>query len=105
MLAKDIAKMVWFCFDYLPSSVEIIDPEHIHYTSHDFSSFLNDLQARMHLVSNDLKITTQKNEILDRNGQNLLRNFILHILRQKDESLQGLSSILGIPEKQLGPFI
>jgi len=37
MLTKGSEKLVWFCFDYLPSSIEIIDPQHIRYSGKEFS--------------------------------------------------------------------
>ena len=45
-LMKDTKRIVEFCFDYMPSSVEIIEPSNLNYSSNDFSDILNDLQAR-----------------------------------------------------------
>ncbi|MEM3127156.1 MAG: hypothetical protein QW331_03765, partial [Candidatus Woesearchaeota archaeon] len=48
ILCKDVPSLVGFCFDYMPSSIEIIEPEKINYDRHQLSSIINDLQARLH---------------------------------------------------------
>lgn len=37
-----------FCFDYLPSSIEILDIENMNIKANDFTNGLNDLLARLH---------------------------------------------------------
>jgi hypothetical protein len=45
---EDINSMTLFCFEYMPSSIEILEPEELIFGSIDFSGFLNDLLARLH---------------------------------------------------------
>ncbi|MFW6233695.1 MAG: hypothetical protein ACOC3Z_03465, partial [Nanoarchaeota archaeon] len=45
---KDVNQLISFCFDYMPSSVEIIDPEDFQMTSKHLTDLLNDLQSRLH---------------------------------------------------------
>lgn len=105
MLAKSIAKVVWFCFDYLPASIEIIEPEVIRYKAIDFTSFLNDLQARLHMIGIELKTKLHENAMLDKNGQQILENFIYFCLRDKDCTIDELSMFTGIKADQLLPFV
>ena len=44
----DLDKLIDFCFDFLPSSVEIMEPEKIDLDSHKMAEFLNDLLAKLH---------------------------------------------------------
>ncbi len=43
-----IKKLMDVCFDYLPSSVEIISPEKVDLTSADYGYLLNELLAQLH---------------------------------------------------------
>ncbi len=44
----DINAITVFCFEYMPSSIEILDPEELSFESMTFGGFLNDLLARLH---------------------------------------------------------
>ena len=104
LLAKDASELVFFCFDYMPSSIEIIEPEKFSYRAADFAAFLNDMQARMHKVDAHLKNLKAKTANLERNA-GLLRNNILIVLKEKDRSLEELGKDTGIPAVQLSPFL
>lgn len=45
---EDLNKLMFFCFDYMPSSIEILEPESFRTESLDIADFLNDLLARLH---------------------------------------------------------
>lgn len=47
----DMDKLIDFCFDFLPSNIEIIDPEKIDIDSHLFAEYMNDLLAKLHQQS------------------------------------------------------
>src|SRR3989344_862584 len=47
---KNIDKLVGFCFDALPSSVEIIEPETLRFSGSQLAGLLNDLQAKLHKI-------------------------------------------------------
>lgn len=105
MLTKDLMKLVWFCFDYLPSSVEIIEPERLSFKNNELSSFLNDLQTRLHLIGEELKIAKQTNIVLEANSKNLLRNLIFQCMKDGEKSISQLSAFTGISESDLEPFL
>ncbi len=48
ILAANMAKLVELIFDYMPSSVEIIEPTNIVFKLEDANALLNDLSARLH---------------------------------------------------------
>ncbi|MCX8147048.1 MAG: hypothetical protein N3D84_01115 [Candidatus Woesearchaeota archaeon] len=105
LLVKNASALAFFCFDYMPSSIEIIEPEIFTYKAADFAAFFNDMQARLHKL--DMAIKTYKATIknLETNAKLLLRNNILINLRERDKDLAELSRNTGIPENQLGPFL
>lgn len=100
-LAKNIDEMVFFCFDYMPSSIEIIEPEEINYKKGDFSAFLNDLQARLHNVDMALKQYKARNNMLIKNSAILLRNIILVFLEQGPKSRKDIAQRVGLPEDKI----
>ncbi|MFW5852967.1 MAG: hypothetical protein ACOCUR_02970 [Nanoarchaeota archaeon] len=100
-LVKDSASLVWFCFDYLPSSIEIIEPEQIKYRSVDFTSFLNDLQSRLHQFDMSVKTVSEENKKISRNTENLLKNAIKLAIGSGKTTVDKISPALGIPVEDL----
>lgn len=47
----DISNLLGICFDFMPSSVEIISPENLTFESKKIEDLLNDLLARLHQES------------------------------------------------------
>jgi len=97
--------VVAFCFDSMPSSIEIIDPDVMEFKSFDFSNALNDLLARLHEVEMLLKNTNGKVELLDRNALELLRNFISYVVKDRSMAPEEISPAVGVAVKELKPFL
>ena len=103
---KNASTLAYFCFDYMPSSIEIIEPETFHYSATDFSSFFNDLQARLHRVDRVAKELAAKNKNLLRNTNLLLRNNVIIVLDNYEKlPLTEIAKRVGIPSTQLLPFL
>lgn len=96
-LTKDSSELVFFCFDYMPSSIEIIEPEELKYIKSDFSGFLNDLQARLHTIDMALKQYKARNELLIKNSAILLRNMVRVILEKEEKTKEEIAKKIGIP--------
>jgi len=98
-------KLIDFCLDSMPSSVEILEPEMIDIDSNRFASTLNDLQARIH--NNDMIIKTlkAKGSLLDKNAKSVLDNFIKFILKDEPKDLDFISKSMGIKPDHLKPFL
>jgi len=45
---KDLQTLMGFCFDYMPTSVQIIEPEDFKTESKQMSNSINDLLAKLH---------------------------------------------------------
>lgn len=104
VLMKDVQKVIEFCFDSMPSSVEIIDPTQIVLKNDAFNGLLNDLQARLHKMDMRLKNLSQENKVLKRNSSLLVQNSIFLALDKK-KKLKELSEVTKIPEKELKKFL
>ena len=79
LVIKGTSKLITFCFEYMPSSLEVLKPEHIILTNPEISNFLNDLQARLH-------------------------NAVLICLKVSSLSMDQLSQITGVDKKELETF-
>ncbi|MHA1988831.1 MAG: hypothetical protein ACW98D_19605 [Promethearchaeota archaeon] len=106
MVFNDIKSLLPFCFDYMPSSIEVIKPENINVKQNDLSNFLNDLQGRLHHVDMIAKKLKAETVVLKKNLNTSLKNVILLVLGVKKISpLEELSKFTGIKKEELNPFL
>ena len=105
ILVKDFATLISICFNYMPSSVEIVEPAQFKLSPLNISDLFNDLLGRLHEIDMRLKNTNAASILLDRNLHNLLINAVLIILGSGSKTLGELSVKVGIAEQQLEPFL
>ena len=111
LVIKGTPKLIGFCFEYMPSSMEIMKPEHLILSNHELASFLNDLQARLHGVDRIVKELKAENDILKTNMNALVQNSILRILEvaslseAKSISIGQISKFTGIDTEGLEIFM
>ena len=105
LVIKGTKKLIGFCFEYMPSSIEVLKPEHLIMTSHELSNFLNDLQARLHNVDMAVKQLKAENDFLKQNMNALIHNAIMICLKVSKLPLEQLSQITGVDRKELEIFI
>ena len=105
LVIKGTAKLISFCFEYMPSSIEVVKPEHLVMTNPELSNFLNDLQARLHNVDMIVKQLKAENDFLKHNMNAILHNAILICLKLNKLSLEQLSQITGVSRKELEIFV
>ncbi len=94
-----------FCFDSMPSSVEIMSPEKLSFEANVLTGFLNDLQAKIHQVDALIKDVSAKQQLLDTNALNILHNFIHHLLKEENKTIKQISDKIGIGEKETESFL
>jgi len=102
---NSVSKLIEFCFDYMPSSVEIIKPEKFYYQSNEFAGILNDLQAKLHHLDMIVKNLTTENLNLKNNAGNLIRNIITLSLKSKTKTIEELSTDVGVPAEDLDKLL
>ena len=105
MIVKGIPKIIGFCFDYMPSSIEITKPEEFIVKKSTVENLINDLQARLHNV--DMIVKKQKNEntFLKKNLSKAASNSILLSLTSGTMDMERLSRATGVAEKELEMFL
>lgn len=102
----DIKTLLPFCFDYMPSSIEVIRPDNLGIPSKDLSNFLNDLQGKLHHVDMVAKQLKAETVVLKKNLNTSLKNVILLVLGiKKTPDLEELSKFTGIKKEELIPFL
>ena len=104
LVVKGTSKLITFCFEYMPSSLEVLKPEHIILSNPEISNFLNDLQARLHNVDMIVKQSKAENDFLKHNLNVMLHNAVLICLKVSSLSLDQLSQITGVDKKELEAF-
>lgn len=102
---KGTAGLLDICFDFLPSSVEILDPETIPFHTNELSGFLNDLQARLHNVEMVARNLKSENTLLKNNDSALVRNIIGIAINLGADTLNPMSKKVGIPTADLEKFL
>jgi len=63
---KDLNQMTVFCFDYMPSSIDILDPLKFNFESIEINGLFNDLMGKIHHYDMLLKNFKAMNEMLKR---------------------------------------
>ena len=105
LVIKGTPKLIGFCFEYMPSSLEVMKPEHLIMSNHELGSFLNDLQARLHSVDRIVKELRAENEFVKNNLNAVIHNMIIICLKVSKLNLEQLSKVTGIEQKELEAYI
>ncbi len=96
ILFKNTKALMSFCFDFMPSSLELIEPEKIVMTNDIFASWLNELQGRLHQVDMVAKEKHLLAQIHDQNISTIIRYNLLSHLKQGSLSRSELQQLVGI---------
>jgi hypothetical protein len=105
LLFADFEALTRTCFDYMPSSLEILEPSDFQFSALDLSNFVSDTLSTLHHIDFQLKDSNARNRLLERNSANLLKNFVLLALESGKKSSKQISDIIGIKPEQLAPFL
>ncbi len=101
---NDASKLLDFCFDSMPSSIEIIEPTELKIETNALTNLLNDLQARLHEADLIVKSVRAQNKVLDVNAINVFHNFIIHAASEP-KTTEEIAQIIGVKPTHLQPFV
>ncbi len=104
-ITEKMENLTSFCFDYMPSIIEIVKPQDIALNNSDLTHFLNDLQAKLHQVDMVAKKLNMRNKHLQQNSAGLLKNYIQILLSKKGLTLNHLSKLTGVDTQTLGDYL
>lgn len=105
IIIRGIPKLIDFCFNYMPSSIEILKPEKFTIPNTTVQNLLNDLQARLHNLDMVVKQQKSENDFLKRNLNNMFRNIILLALTKRAMNKSDISKITGIIETEIETYL
>ncbi len=102
---EKIQDLVSFCFDFMPSMIEVLEPEKIILSDNELSLILNDLQAKLHEVDVIAKHVNMENRFLKSNTSNLMKNYITILLQKSSLTARQLGNLTGVQEEMLADFL
>ncbi|MDA1196799.1 MAG: hypothetical protein O2779_02450 [Nanoarchaeota archaeon] len=105
MIAKGMDTLVGFCFDYMPSSIDIEKPEELVLKNSDISLVFNDLLSKLHNVDMVAKQLRAESSFLKKNLNNMLRNNIAVLISVGKNTLEKLEKLSGINPERLKEFL
>ena len=105
MQFKDLQSLIDFCFESMPSSVEIVEPSEFVFKLDKMNAFLNDLQSRLHEADAIIKGERTKQQLLDINTTNIFKRFILHLVEKGPKTAGEISHYIGVKPNELTPFL
>lgn len=73
--AENLSKVVELVFDFMPSSIEILEPSNIKFDAQQASMFLNDLSGKMHKYDNIAKIAQLRTKQVTQYAQMLKQKY------------------------------
>ncbi|MBT4936253.1 hypothetical protein HOL21_01275 [Candidatus Woesearchaeota archaeon] len=94
-----------FCFEYMPSLMEIIEPKKMNLTDSNVSEFLSDLQSKLHQIDMVAKHVKMENDMLKKSINSLLKNYIVVLLRPRNLTADQLSKLTGVAQDKLEDFL
>jgi hypothetical protein len=105
LLFEDADSILSFCFDFMPSSIEIVEPENITLNNSDFTGFVNDMLTRMHGLNTNVIQLSEANRFFIKNTAVLLRNFVVVLLSSNPMSIKEMTPYLGVKEEDIGKVV
>ncbi len=105
METEKLEHLMVFCFEYMPSVIEIIRPGELIINDGEFSLFLSDLQGKLHHVDMVAKQMKFEHDQMKQNMHKLLRNYVTIVLGSRQLSTEQLSELTGVEPEKLADFL
>lgn len=102
---KDLTKLVGFCFDYMPSSIEILGPKVLSLKESEFTTVMNDLQGKLHRLDMAVKNLNSENKMLQKNAYFLATNLFHVLIGGGVKSIDDLTKMGGMTKENTEEFL
>jgi hypothetical protein len=99
MLFSKPLDIIDFSFDYMPSTIELIEPANISFNSADFSAFINEMLIKNHDLNMLSKTLSEQGKRLFATQDALLKNITFLSIIYGEKSLKEISKNAGVDEK------
>lgn len=104
-LVEDMETFTWICINFMPASIEILEPEVLTLSNRVMQEWFNDLLAKLHETSNILREERAITKGLTESVNVLIKNSIISTLASGKKNAKEIQSMVGVQESQLLPFI
>jgi len=101
MLVRNLNTLVYVLFNYMPSSVEILEPSNLMIRDETLTDLFTDLQARLLQVDVISKQVASEVVYYKQSLNNLFKNYVTLLLRNKAFSNNELSVLTGVKEENV----
>ena len=98
VLFEKKSALIDFCFNFMPSSVEILEPAKLVVDANILTTWINDLQGRLHAVDKVAKEANAYKTVLNRRVASIIRYNCLSHLKKGVMSKNELRELVGIDE-------
>jgi len=105
MVTKGLNTLIGFCFDFMPSSIDIEKPERLTLKNREISDMFNDLQAKLHDVDMIAKTLRVERDFLKRNLNMTITNSITILIKLNKGTAEQLAKFTGINKDELGDHL
>ncbi|MBD3249518.1 hypothetical protein GF336_05715 [Candidatus Woesearchaeota archaeon] len=105
IVVKDMPRLISFCFNYMPSSIEISEPQEMKLNSAELSTIFSDLQAKLHEVDVIAKKLRNENTMLSNNVNVLLENIVRIIIANGPRTTEELARYTGLEKNKMQVFL
>ncbi len=104
-IVEDLETFTWLAVNFMPASIEVIEPEQVPVLARVVTNWYNDLLSKLHETSNILREERAVNQHLTESLNALIKNSVLSALRDGPKGTPELEKLTGIRKEQLAPFI
>lgn len=105
MVFKGVTTLTGFCFDFMPSSIDIEKPEQLIVKNRDLSNIFNDMQLKLHNIDMVAKTLKAERDFLKRNFNTVIGNLITVLIKINKSTLDDLSKFTGVNKDELKKHI
>ncbi|MFT4313066.1 MAG: hypothetical protein ACMXYA_01545 [Candidatus Woesearchaeota archaeon] len=105
ILAERFDQVFDFAMNYMPASLEIIEPENVSLRTTDANGIVNDFVSKVHETDSTLKNKIQEGKLLAKNLNIMILNTIKLFLRFGPANAKMVSQNVGISEQNATDFL
>ncbi|MBU0667280.1 MAG: hypothetical protein ABIC91_05095 [Nanoarchaeota archaeon] len=103
MLIKGLEKVTWICFNFMPASIEILEPETLMFKPSKLTNWINDLLAKLHEISIVAQQVGEQNKLMVKNMNALVRNSILTCMDFGLTKADEIAKKIGVKKEHIAP--
>lgn len=105
IVVETFQRFLDICYEYAPSSIEVLEPERYPMKTKDIEGILNDLISRSHNATAQLREAVAKISILDQNFMNLMKRMIVSLVEDSPKKISHIADKTGLSEDKAKQFL